>query len=281
MPFVSPPLPPRLPALWNRRARESANAADGGHRKALHAFISAGMRYHAFAMKWKLHGYLRETRRPVYSAALILPFLCVYHAGTFVLRTTYINGADALIIRILSLFSVHSMLGSALVLLISFGVWQLKSRASWKIKPEMLLLYFLESVCFALLLLFAFGWLHSHLALAMHAGRRGLADLVLYCGAGIYEELVFRAFLLSILIAVFRPAFAEQKAATVAAAVFGALLFSLFHYIGPSGDDFSIGSFSQRAIAGLYFSVLFFTRGFGVTAAAHAIYDIFVGILAV
>ena len=85
-------------------------------------------------MNWKFRGYLKETRRPVYSAALILPFLCIYHAGTLVLHTTYINGADALIIRILSLFSVHSMLGSALVLVICFSVWQLRTRASWSIK---------------------------------------------------------------------------------------------------------------------------------------------------
>lgn len=195
------------------------------------------------------------------------------------MRTTHINGADALIIRILSMFSVDSMLGSALVLVICFTVWQLRSRASWNIRPAMLLLYFLESVCFALILLFSFGWLNTHLPLAMSAAHRGLSDLVLYCGAGIYEELVFRGFLLSILIAVFRPVFPQQKAATTVAALLGALLFSIFHYIGPSGDAFSLGSFIQRILAGLYFSILFVTRGFGVTAAAHAIYDIFVGII--
>lgn len=230
-------------------------------------------------MDWKLRGYLKETRRPVYSAALVLPFLCIYHAGTLVLRTTHINGADALIIRILSLFSVHSMLGSALVLGICFTIWQLHSRASWKIKPAMLLFYFLESVCFALILLFSFSWLNTHLFLAMNIVRRGISDLVLYCGAGIYEELVFRAFLLGILVAILRPVFPRQKAAATAAALLGALLFSIFHYIGPSGDAFSLGSFIQRTVAGLYFSILFVTRGFGVTAAAHAIYDIFVGII--
>jgi membrane protease YdiL (CAAX protease family) len=143
----------------------------------------------------------------------------------------------------------------------------------------MLLLYFLESVCFALILLFSFGWLNTHVTLAINATRRGISDLVLYCGAGIYEELVFRGFLLSILFASFKPVFPKQKAATTAAALLGALLFSIFHYIGPSGDAFALGSFIQRILAGLYFSALFVTRGFGVTAAAHAIYDIFVGLI--
>ncbi len=102
----------------------------------------------------------------------------------------------------------------------------------------MLLLYFLESVCFALILFFSFGWLNTHLPLAMSAAHRGLSDLVLYCGAGIYEELVFRGFILSILIAVFRPVFPQQKAATTVAALLGALLFSIFHYMGAFGRRF-------------------------------------------
>lgn len=228
-------------------------------------------------MASNIKGYFKETRRPVYSAALILPFLVIYHAGTLILKTTYINGADALIIRILSALSVHSMFGSALVLAACFTVWQLRTRASWKIKWSMLLLCFLESVCFALLLFFVFGWLTTHLSLAIAESRRGIANLVLYCGAGIYEELVFRAFFLWILIAIFSRVFIKRKVGAIAAAaILGSLLFSAFHYIGPTGDDFSFGSFAQRAIGGLYFSIIFVTRGFGVTAASHAIYDILV-----
>jgi membrane protease YdiL (CAAX protease family) len=230
-------------------------------------------------MNWKLKGYLKETRRPVYSAALLLPFLLIYHLGTIVLHTTYINGADALIIRILSAFSVHSMFGSLLVLVLCFAFWQMYTRAGWKIKSGMLLLYFLESICFALLLLFAFGWLGTHLSFAVGGKRGGPADLVLYCGAGIYEELFFRGLLLGILIVIFRKLFANQKVAIATAVLLGALLFSAFHYIGPAGDAFSLGGFVQRMLAGLYFSALFVWRGFGVTAASHAIYDIFVGII--
>jgi membrane protease YdiL (CAAX protease family) len=231
-------------------------------------------------MASRFKAYLRETRRPVYSAALILPFLCVYHAGTIVMNTTYVNGADALINRILSSFSVHSAFGSALVLLASFTIWQLRSRASWKIKSGPLLTAFLESLCFALILLAAFGWLSSHLILAKPRGTSRLAHLVLYCGAGIYEELLFRAFLLTMLTAAFGPAFRKQRtAAVVTAAITGSLLFSAFHYVGRAGDVFSFSSFIQRTLGGLYFSALFLTRGFGVAAATHAIYDVIVGLI--
>jgi membrane protease YdiL (CAAX protease family) len=79
------------------------------------------------------------------------------------------------------------------------------------------------------------------------------------------------------LIAIFSRIFIKRKTAAVAAAaILGSLLFSLIHYVGPSGDHFIFGSFIQRAIGGLYFSVIFVTRGFGVTAASHALYDILI-----
>jgi membrane protease YdiL (CAAX protease family) len=226
-----------------------------------------------------MKGYWKETRKPVYSAALILPFLAIYHLGTLVLHTTYINGADALIIRILSSLSVHSMFGSALVLVAVFAIWQLRTRASWKINFRMLFFTFLESTCFALVLMAAFGWAAAHWSLSAASRSKGIASLVLFCGAGIYEELLFRGFLLGALIALFsRGLHIKKVTAAATAAILGALLFASFHYMGSSGDSFSIGSFLQRTLGGLYFSVLFVTRGFGITAASHAMYDILVGL---
>ena len=228
----------------------------------------------------KFRGYFKETRKPVYSAALILPFLCIYHAGVLLLDTTHINGADALIIRILGSFSIHSIFASALVLGAAFAVWQWRTHASWTVKGQMLLVYFLESICFALLLLCAFSWLYTHLPLSASSERSSLAAFVLFCGAGIYEELLFRGFFLGILLLVFRRLFPEnKKLASAAAVILAALLFSGFHYIGSTADVFTWESFAQRTIGGLYFSALFITRGFGLTAASHAIYDIIVGIL--
>lgn len=241
-------------------------------------FASRGLGYHAGPMASKLKGYLKETRRPVYAAAMVLPFLFVYHAGTFLLNTTTINGADALMIRLLGLFSVHSMLTSAVILAVCFVIWQYRTRASWTVKSGFLLLAFLESLCFALVLLFGAGWLFTLLSMAPSGALKSIADLVLYCGAGVYEELVFRAFLLGFLIWALGKLFQlKPKASAALGAVLGALIFSAFHYIGPAGDAFSFGGFMQRALGGLYFSVIFVTRGFGITAASHAIYDIIVG----
>ena len=67
-------------------------------------------------------------------------------------------------------------------------------------------------------------------------------------------------------------------AAGVFAAVLGALIFSLFHYIGPYGDDLTVGSFTFRAIAGLLFSGLYLLRGFGIAAWSHALYDVILSV---
>jgi membrane protease YdiL (CAAX protease family) len=230
-------------------------------------------------MAGPLGSYLRETRRPIYSAALLLPFFLIYHTGTFFLKTTYINGADALIIRLLSLFSVHSIFASAIVLIAFFAAWQVRTKARWKIDKAKLAALFLESTLFALFLFFVFGWLSIHFSRPGHSGG-ALERLALYCGAGIYEELVFRGFLLGSLVLVFTRVFGMRKGtAGFWGMILAALLFSAFHYLGPASDTFSVVSFLQRMAGGLYFSMLFVTRGFGVTAASHAIYDILVGLL--
>ena len=44
--------------------------------------------------------YWRETRQPIYSAALVLPFILVYEAGLVALRAQVINGFSDLILAL-------------------------------------------------------------------------------------------------------------------------------------------------------------------------------------
>jgi hypothetical protein len=74
-------------------------------------------------------------------------------------------------------------------------------------------------------------------------------------GAGIYEELVFRVLLVSGLAWLMsRVIRLRPTAAGVSAVIIGALIFSMFHYIGPYGDDLALASFTFRAVAGVLFS---------------------------
>ena len=112
---------------------------------------------------------------------------------------------------------------------------------------------------------------------AMAAGGIGgtsLERLTLSLGAGLYEELLFRVVIVALLSNALRLLGIGRLPAGVAATVLGALLFSAFHYIGPLGEPLRLESFIFRSIAGLAFSALYLTRGFGITAWTHALYDV-------
>src|SRR6185295_1502101 len=123
-------------------------------------------------------------------------------------------------------------------------VWQIRTRARWSIDPPKLLVLFFESLFFAGLLFLFLGWM-SHFfvlsgnqppALAAASGsgpRERLLTLVLFCGAGVYEELVFRVLLLGLLMLAFTQLLRLEKTEAMGwSLVLGASLFSLFHYVG-------------------------------------------------
>ena len=60
------------------------------------------------------------------------------------------------------------------------------------------------------------------------------------------------------------------------AIIFSAVIFSLFHYLGPFGDNFSYKSFYLRTLAGIFLGSLYIFRGFGITVYTHIFYDMFI-----
>ena len=99
-----------------------------------------------------------------------------------------------------------------------------------------------------------------------------LADIVTGVGAGIYEELVFRLILISVLMILFQNALGfERKSSIIISVLLSAGLFSAHHHISAPLDWLE---FSFRTVAGVYFAALFAIRGFGITAGTHAFYDI-------
>jgi membrane protease YdiL (CAAX protease family) len=108
-----------------------------------------------------------------------------------------------------------------------------------------------------------------------------LANVVTGIGAGIYEELVFRLILIIALMVLFQDILQLGHKISIILSVFiSAALFGAYHHIVYLGGQFiqsspfSWAEFGFRTIAGIYFAVLFAIRGFGITAGAHAFYDI-------
>lgn len=99
--------------------------------------------------------------------------------------------------------------------------------------------------------------------------------LVISAGAGLHEELVFRAILMGGLVQLFSLGLGRLPSWVAALAVSSAL-FALAHHIGPAGEVFTLWAFVYRSLAGVIFGLLYQLRGFAVAAWTHALYDVFV-----
>ncbi len=108
------------------------------------------------------------------------------------------------------------------------------------------------------------------------AGRTLVARLVSHIGAGIYEELFFRVGILTVLATLLhRSRHFSVDSSRVMALLFSSFFFAAFHYLPTFGVAFELTSFVFRFWAGMVLGSLFLLRGFGITAYAHAFYNIF------
>ncbi len=106
-----------------------------------------------------------------------------------------------------------------------------------------------------------------------------IGDLGLAIGAGLFEELLFRVVLTTILIKIGSKIFKQKWLSALTAILVASFLFSLAHYVGNLADNFELYSFMFRFFAGIWFTTLYSVRGFSVVCMTHAFYDIFVMVL--
>ncbi|MBM3459885.1 MAG: CPBP family intramembrane metalloprotease [Armatimonadetes bacterium] len=233
--------------------------------------------------------YLQYTRAPLGSYLLSLPLLALYLVVAFLAnlgeRRAVINGADALLQSLLSVVGLYGWGGSCLVLAAVAGVAiyrQDKTGRELPFRAQYLAGLLLESTlyaCFfgsivaflASLILPGPGFLQIGGSLGLTLGQKLATGL----GAGFYEELVFRVMLAGSLLWIAGKLGWSRAQAVTGAVLVSSLLFSLFHYVGPGGESFALGSFVFRFVAGVVLAGLFAARGFAVAAWTHALYDVF------
>lgn len=244
--------------------------------------------------------YWHQSRLPWPSLVFLMPMLVAYEAGVL-----WVGGSNAKAIRSGAdlwlrggLDAIGLGVGWLPPLLVVLGllVWQWIERHPWRVSWETLAGMFAESVIFAFILLLI-GQLQSRLfswsmtfdlndaarwtAAMSPAAVETLARALGFVGAGIYEEVLFRLALLPPTMAILKqPAFLRRWA-TPLAVLITSLLFSAAHHAGPSGEPFDLFRFCFRTLAGGIFAALFVQRGFGITVASHAMYDLLVGVLLV
>ncbi|MDX1948326.1 MAG: CPBP family glutamic-type intramembrane protease [Pirellulaceae bacterium] len=241
--------------------------------------------------------YWSDSTRPLASLAMVAPFLVAYEAGVLLLGSGAIrNGADVWLRTWLDLAGLGQYFLLPVLVCGILLAWHHARRDAWRIDRRVLGAMWLEAVALGLALLvlaqlqarLLAGFCDPAPVAALATGPAALAARACgYCGAGIYEELLFRLLLLSPAIALLRWVGMNRTYSLGCAIAATSLAFAAAHYrfelslfgwqIGlPHGDEFTWFSFLFRATAGSVFALVFALRGFGIAVAAHAIYDLLV-----
>ena len=229
-----------------------------------------------------MSNYWRYSRSAYYSAIAALPLLVIYEILIVLSQSPYWrirNAADVWIRTFLMAFDLQAQHLTFVLIGISLALIPIaKSRARGiKLKANYFALMFAESLAFSLVLgvvlqsILRMGGLFSG-----GPGSRLMQNLALSVGAGLFEEIIFRVLLLNLLFLLLSPLFKKKVVSAVVAVLLASFLFSLSHYVGTMADTWQLYSFMFRWSAGLLFTVLYFIRGFAVTAYTHALYDIWV-----
>ena len=258
--------------------------------------------------------YLDRTSRPIYAMAYLLIFLVLYEIGTIAISPEVLTQSLAsqqirvvsflwlqqFVTEILQFSPRMAWLVTPLVVVVILLAMQITSRKSWKVRFGDFIPMTIECVLLAMPLIALSLFLNrvpaantaivtscsTTIEPVQQAQPQLLVDIVTGIGAGIYEELIFRLILISLLMLVFQDFLkCTKKNAIIFSVLISAGLFSIHHHIFPlngtfeTGEVFTAARFIFRTVAGIYFAGIFALRGFGIAAGAHAIYDIFAAIL--
>ena len=226
-------------------------------------------------------GYWQLSRTPLTSLVFTLPLVLAYEGGVLLLgRGAPRNGADVWLRQALDGLGFGAYFLLPALTLLGLLAWHHVEHDRWHFSPGVLLGMAGESLLWALLLV-ALARLQERLwplAVATAAWEDVATRLVGFCGAGLYEEVLFRLLMLPAAAWALRRLGASRDAALAGAILLTSTLFSAAHYVGPLGDVFEPYSFTFRVIAGIFFALVFLGRGFGIAAGTHAVYDMLVGL---
>ncbi|MCJ8330200.1 MAG: CPBP family intramembrane metalloprotease [Lentisphaeria bacterium] len=234
-----------------------------------------------------MRDYFKSSRSGTYGFLAAIPLVLIYEFVMFSSNSQIQVSSGAWIKTFLGNINIIGNLALFLAL-ITMGVIIYTNER--KEEYDLKLSYFggmiAESIILAPIFAVTVGWITYELlnpqelvGLSAATQELGTSRFVLFglsCGAGVYEEFLFRVLLFGSLLLVMTRFVGSKWISFIIAAIVSSLIFSWIHYLGPMGDTFQWTSFIFRAIAGLAFTILYKLRGFGIAAWTHAIYDIMV-----
>jgi membrane protease YdiL (CAAX protease family) len=218
------------------------------------------------------------------SLVLVFPLFLIYQVGVL-FTLPVLNGADFLTVFLFHNLglSTRAYLAYTAVVTVAFVIAVAVLRRRQKFDPRLIVPVFVESAIYALtmgsLIVFVMTRvLHVSPRLAGGIADQGLATrFVMSLGAGVWEETIFRLGLMTgIAVLLERVLGLGRWIAVTVALLVSSALFSAMHHIPPYGDPLHIGVFLFRVLAGCFFGLVFWFRGFAVVVYTHALYDVYV-----
>jgi membrane protease YdiL (CAAX protease family) len=237
------------------------------------------------------NSYAAWSMRPLHVLALLAPLLAVYEVGSVIFLSGPALGAETIGARgilgsFFHAFGVASLHLPPIALVAVLLTWHVMLKDPWKLRWGVLAGMAAESLLWAVPLLVLGvalsmrGQPEAATPAAAIAQNTSLAELTwqarltVSIGAGIYEELLFRLILIGavhfLVVDIFRF---HSSTGFVVGAIVSAVLFALSHNLGVPGGGVDLRLLAFYVAAGLYFAIIFITRGFGIVVAAHAMYD--------
>ena len=222
--------------------------------------------------------YLEYSKHLLSSILLLTPFVVIYEIISFFkfYNKSYIirNSADAILRDFFSFFTNINYYSFFLIAFILLVFINYKSYLkNYNINLSYFFLMIFESFFYSLLLILILNGLDFFFLPSEIKYSDIVLGFYLSLGAGIWEEVLFRFILISILLKLFGYLTISENSKLFSTVIISAFLFSLFHYIGYNPDIFSLYSFILRFIGGFILGYIYIFRGLGIVSLMHFFYD--------
>ncbi len=223
--------------------------------------------------------YFHRSKSLANSFLFILPLLVIYEIGIAIQGSGVKNTADVIVKTPLILLGKNGSLifNSLVIILLFVSVFYVEKEH--RLNPVIFISMFIESAVYALFVGYGLGFIVYKIlftyVLAMSFSKDLWMGIILSVGAGVYEEIVFRFLLISLLYFILTNLLKTNKPfGIIISIITAALIFTALHYVGTLGDRFTYTNFMFRLLAGIVLSTIFIFRGLGIAVYTHAIYDV-------
>jgi len=231
-------------------------------------------------------GYPELSTDPLHILLFCMPLVIFYELMLFFSDLSGIQdtvAAHEIINRVSSAFGSFALYLPGILLIAVLLLMKIARGDSWRVRLGVIPAMAVESIAWAIPLLLIAALLSTTPAVQA-AEASPLTELslrsriALSIGAGLYEEMLFRLFLVSLLAMGLRNIFRLSDTIAAGLAIgLASLAFTFYHQ--PVAGVVPLSRRIIYFVAGCFLGLIYVLRGFGIVVGAHAAYDLFVLVL--